>query len=118
MADPMEDTGNLRIGGKELVQSAQFLRASKGKSFARGNTSTDVSFQITREHATAQACEEFILEHHSSIPKTGNILFIAEGVTQRRYKLSDACFEDVSHDQTGVSSIHTYRFSGGDFEAI
>lgn len=110
-----EHTQDLRINGKELLQVAQFLRATRGKAFPRGNTTTTVTFTVTREHADGRTCEEFIMAHHAAIPKAGDVLFIAEGSGQSRYKLSDAGLDSHEPVQIGVASIHRYVFIGGDF---
>jgi hypothetical protein len=112
-----EFTEDLRINGMEMVQECQFLRAVVSKSYARGNTRTRVSFRMTKEHADMQTCEAFLLERHSEIPKTGDLLFSAESATGsgRTRTLSDAAL--FSHDRTqiGVTSIHSFEFVGGDF---
>ena len=103
------------LNGAEVVQEAQFLRAVTSKAFPRGNTRTTASFTITKEHADARTCEAYILDHHAAIPKTGDVLFIAEGSGSTTRKLSDAAFVSHSARQIGVTSIHVYQFTGGDF---
>jgi hypothetical protein len=117
--DASEFTEDLQIDQQEQVEPGYFLRAKKCKQFARGNTETSISFVITRQHADIRTCEEYILAHAASVPKTGDVQFIAEGANgNSTKKLSDAQFKGCSHKQIGCASIHTYRFIGGDFEAV
>lgn len=115
-ADQSENVEHFAINGRELVQEPEgFLRATKTKTFARGNTKTRVRFTITKEHADFRTCEEYILDHHATIPKTGSVKFIAEGSGQTERTLSDASLVSHDRDHIGVTSIHTYEFTGGDF---
>jgi hypothetical protein len=118
-----ENVEGWRESSRELVQIAAYLRAVVAEAFPRGNTQTSLSFAITREHADAKICEDYMASSHRSVPKTGKLIFITEGeliggggvAGQSRWELTKAALEGHDRFQIGVTSIHTYSFLGGDF---
>ena len=106
---------DLRVGGPIAVQKAQFLRATAGKSYARGNLTCTVSFSITRDCSTYEAAERFCFQHPRDVLREDTLLILAEGTRQETVKLtlSDAALESCDCRQLGVAVIVSYVISGG-----
>jgi hypothetical protein len=107
----------LSISHQEAVDIKQPIRATKAKTYGRGNTQMRVSWLITREHANHAAALAFAFRHHGTLPKTGTVWFIAETNEGERteYKLEDACLASTVLDPIiGCSTVHRYEISGGD----
>ena len=104
-----------KINGQPLAQVREYLRGAKARPIRRGNVKTNISWTATKEHASLHAAEEFLLEHHASIPTTGSLVCTAEGSGQAAYTLSDAVLQTHTGERIGVTTIHEYVFVGGDF---
>jgi len=104
------------VDGEEIVQVAQYLRATASVPIARGNTLLTVSFKITREHADARSAAEYALVHHASIPKLGDVVFQCETPGVRKYKLTSGVLKSHKCDpMIGCTTIHSYVIQGGGF---
>ena len=116
-AEYLED---FAIDGQETVQSGSFLRAVAGKSFARGNTLTSISFSVTKEHANFETAEAYLCKMQADIPKTGDVVFTTEAAAtaSEKYKLSDGTIKGASRRQVGVSTRCSYVIVGGDFSLV
>lgn len=106
---------DLRINGARVVQDAQFLRASAGRSFDRSNLKTSVSFAISREHSSIQAAEAFILAHYCELPGSGTLELHAEATTGgvKQYYMTNAVLSVTGGSVNGVSTDHSYEITGG-----
>ena len=115
--DSGEHPEDFVLDGQEAVQVEGFLRAARSQAFARGNTATSVSFRVTKEHADAQAAEEYIATHHGAIPKTGALTFVAEsaGGGGANRTLGDAALKATRRSYIGCTSIFQFEFVGGDY---
>jgi hypothetical protein len=102
---------------QELVQESAFLRAVRSRFFPRGNTSTTVQFSITKEHADAITCAEYLAFRHRNIPKSGTVVLIAEETAgnQSRITLTDAVLRSTGRTYIGLTSFLRYAMAGGDF---
>jgi hypothetical protein len=112
-----EFTEGLELPSEEDVQVGKFIRATTAVAYPRGNTVTQVSFTVTKEHADFVTAEAYLLERHAGLPKTGDVMFLAEGAGQRSYKLSDGVLQRTHPLQVGVTTIIRYTFIGGSFTA-
>jgi hypothetical protein len=104
-----------KINGQPLVQVGEHLRAVNAKPYGRGNMKTTVSWTATKEHNSMQEAEAFQLLHHSEIPTTGSLVCTAEGNGRAPYTLSNAQLQSHDGSRIGVTTIHKYIFTGGDF---
>lgn len=114
-----EGSRGLRIDGRQLVQQGQFLRATNGRPFARGNRVRTVSFSVHREFDNYRDAETFLLEHAASALTNGTLVMIARadtGAQTRRY-LSNAVVEVANGDQIGVSIDFDYVIRGSQMTA-
>lgn len=116
-AEYLED---FAIDGEEVVQMATFLRAAAGKALARGNTTTSISFSVSKEHANFETAEGYLCKMQADIPKTGDVVFTTEAAAtpSEKYKLSDATIKRASRRQIGVSTRCSYLIQGGDFAVV
>lgn len=104
------------VNDEEILQIAQYLRASASVPIERGNTLVTVSFRITREHGTALLASEYALTHAASIPKTGTVIFQCEGPGIRKYKFTNGKIKSHKCEPIiGVTTIHNYVIQGGGF---
>jgi hypothetical protein len=72
-----------------------------------------------RTHGSLREALEYAVRHHASIPKTGQVALVAEGVDgQTTTYLRDGHVAMHTVDPIiGLTTIHTYKLVGGDFTA-
>ncbi len=106
---------SLRVNGKRAVQVAPLLRAEAAKVFNRMNTTTTVSFAVTREHADARAAEEYMIAHEAAIPDSGIVEFIChdESGGESHFYLDTGALEATDANNIGCSTTHSYTLVGG-----
>ncbi len=101
----------LTLSFADQVQVAPLLRALKAKVFHRGNRVYSVGWSTTREHATTQAAEDFLITHAEAItPATGTLTFTKADATT--WTLNPAVVAISSSRRIGVTTIHTYQAQG------
>jgi hypothetical protein len=107
------------LNGQQVNEEAGFFRAAAESYFARGNRSTDFSFDVVRSFNTSVECEVFILTHLSDLSIQADLLCSCSGVGDASAQdcvLSDAVLEAVQfRDNRGLSVIVQYKFRGGLF---
>ncbi len=69
---------NLSVTGRQQVQQATFVRSQRGKWFARGNRSLQVSFNVSRLFGSVADAEQFVVEHYREL-SDGARVDVAEG---------------------------------------
>jgi hypothetical protein len=70
------DAHDVKLNGKQLVQDAQFLRAVAAQPLARGNRVNQLSFTVTRQHASVAEASAYALTAFSSLPASGTATII------------------------------------------
>lgn len=95
----------------DQVQVAGLLRALKAKIFHRGNRVYSVGWTTTRQHATTQAAEDFLITHAEAItPATGTLTFTKADAST--WTLNPAVVAISASRRIGVTTIHTYQAQG------
>jgi len=111
-----DEPSDLRITQRPVSQVAQGLRWSYAKMFDRGNTVTEITFQISKTHATTMAAEIFALTYRKSIPRKGNVyMTIAVGNSLGSFRqLIDAIIDMETVAIIGVTTVHQFTITGGE----
>jgi len=114
--DGGEGTSNFRINSRIIVQEADFLRATKGDQFNRGNHRNIVTFQTHRLFDDEADAEVFLLEHGDTLLGRGLVTIICKSATKEveRY-LKNAVVRGSVGEQIGVTLIFNYEITGGQF---
>lgn len=101
---------NFALDSRRDVQIARYLRAADAEPIGRGNRVRNLSFAVTREHATHQAAVDWAFAHETEIPDnpTVTVLLQAAG-PERLYYLHDAQVEAIRLGPIiGCSTSHLY----------
>jgi hypothetical protein len=106
---------NITINGARLFQTVGSLRAEFVQHFDRFNQETVISFDTTREHATAEDAMAFALLHEDLVPRQGLAEFTMQygSKTIRRW-LADAAVTAVASRAAGIVTFHSYELRGGE----
>lgn len=111
-----EGPRNLRVSQARGVQQSDFVRATYGDQWARGNIRNTITFEVTRIHGSIREASQFILDHAQSLPSSG-LLILAEITadgTSRRF-LPGAVLVNVDClRQVGASTEWAYVLIGGE----
>lgn len=107
--------GDFRLNGSRLTDPADFVRASEGAEYDRGNARTRITFAVYREHASVQDAEYFCLTHYKALSGSGVALFIARSSTGATVQvtLAKAVLKVTDHEYTGATTTHRYEIAGG-----
>ncbi|MGZ0657101.1 hypothetical protein ACWPKS_15970 [Coraliomargarita sp. W4R72] len=100
------------VAGSKQIASTPYLRASHGRVFDRGNKSITLSWQQTRQFATAADAQQFAAMHSDDLPTGEAALYLTlSGDTE--LVLTDAVL-DVAQlaDYGGVKTVHSYSATG------
>lgn len=108
---------SFRKSGAIAIEEVELLRAAEIQVFHRGNERVNVTFSVTREHASAQASEVFILSHELDLPRQGRVEFEAESGRAKVW-LNDAVLTITNCSFTGCSTTFEYQIMGGVFTKI
>lgn len=111
-----DEPGDLRVTSRPIVQIAQGLRWDAIKTFDRRNTQTEITFTITKTHATTMAAEKFALEYRSQIPRRGNVtmtMAVGQSLGSVR-QLLDASIDMQTTAIIGVTTFHQFTIIGGE----
>ena len=114
-----EAPSNLQISTNQLVEVVEYFRAEDIAILDRGVIRNEISFSVSRLHATEQAAKIFILDHAAQI--TGVKVLTIEirgtgGIISRRFIEESMVTPNASH--IGCSSLFQYRILGGKFLTI
>lgn len=115
IGDPMWELPALN--GRQVVQSAQFVRAAGIKAFPRGNQSNELTFSLCNEQTTIEAAMKAQFQFPVTAPKTMADVTVtfADG---SGVKIKNAAVESWSGGQTERLGRHTLRIIGGELESI
>lgn len=110
----LEGVKGLSVNGEQLIDEAAFFRALATTYYARGNEKTEISFTVTREHASLKLAEVFVLMLRRNLPREGDCV-ITCGFTgdEQKVALLDAVLAPTQARYSGRSSIVTYTLLGG-----
>lgn len=113
-----ENPRRLKINGEQLVQEVRQLRSVNLKPVGRGNVRTEVSFEVERVHADAQAAMAFVFEQSSDTgERAGLVRFVPEGGDlPANFTLKDAILRTVNAGLQGKTSLHRYILLGAQIE--
>lgn len=112
---PFEDAVGLTINGQQVNDPVQFLRASEMKYFPRGNRSTQIGFNVTRNFDSYRAAQRFLHEQFSLLATQAD-LFVTLGITgdEETCLYANAVLESISLGvQSGLSVPVQYSFLAG-----
>ena len=98
----------------QAFEVVRYPRAAAVAVLDRNNVVTQITFMVTRQHATQNAAVKFQLEHLAKVPTNGlvTIEHKTNGVVVRQY-LKGAEVEVECQDMTGVSTSWVYTLTGG-----
>jgi hypothetical protein len=110
----------LTLVQSRAVQDVDYVRASYGAQFARGQFRHEVGFRVTRLHADLRAAQLFVLDHAQAIPQSGILAFEHRGgVGSGSRWIRDALVvrvECVAH--IGLTTVWSYQFLGGEILTV
>lgn len=102
------------VDGSQILDVQQALRAKAVRVVDRGNTTTSISFAVTREHASYLAACAFAMAHHHEIPKSGVVALVCQTPGAQTYYLQDGRLQSTRCSPiVGVSTVHAYTLIGG-----
>lgn len=106
---------NLRVNGKQSVQTANLLRADDAGVFPRGGRVNTITFATTREHASCGAAEAFLFTHAATLPSGGLLTAVCEDAdgAQVRFQAQAAAVSADEGLQRGITTTHTYTLVCG-----
>lgn len=107
----------LSISEERGVEKIEALRATNAQFIDRGNASVSISFTVSREHASVEAAQGYMLFHASNVPHSGRVEF-EEWQNRGRAWIYGAVLTVGSSIQRGVSTEHQYTIQGGAFSKV
>jgi len=111
-----ESVESFKIDGREVVQAEPVVRAAAIVPFARGNSLHTIAFRVERTHATAQAAQAFVANHHATLVKSGTLTIIAQsnvGSGTTNTVFAAAAIETHSGWFLGARTFHEYVVIAG-----
>jgi hypothetical protein len=108
---------SLEIAGERVIEEARFVRASFIEIFDRYNESSAVAVQVIRLHADRQAAQLFLLEHMGTLPGVADLAITASDLSGNvvvRWLKDAGLPSKTSGVIIGMTTVHTYRFIGGE----
>lgn len=70
------DAHDVQLNGRQIVQDAQFLRATTARPLGRGNRINQLRFTVTRQHASVAEASAYMLTAFSSLPPSGTATIV------------------------------------------
>ena len=121
LADETTRVSQFTIDGSQLVQEADFLRATHALFIARRNRRRTITFQTDRLFGTIQAAESFIFQHYEDVGDQDDLMIRiglpGEGTLDVTFP--DAVLESVQHQPPiGVTILSRYTFRVSAFSGI
>jgi hypothetical protein len=107
----------LRINGAIVADVAEYLRASSVEVFDRGNLRTVISFSVTREHASVEAAQSYLVQHAVTVPRSGLVEIEYEQGRGRAW-LYGAVMPQANSSHSGCSTTVEYEIIGGAMSAV
>src|SRR5690349_14665148 len=83
----MESVMDFTFDGGVTWQDVKFFRGTQPTYYNRGNEEATVTFTVRRVHADKSTCIMFCLEHMTSTPKQGTIIFSADKANPKKFEL-------------------------------
>jgi hypothetical protein len=84
--------------------------------FDRGKRKIEISFNVQRVQATITDADIFILDHESTVPRTGDVkLFVSAGLFASAFNalvVNGRLLSNTLVNQTGSETEHSYRIMG------
>lgn len=110
----LEGVQGLSVNGEQLIDEAAFFRAIATTYYARGNDKTEISFSVTRQHASIKLAEVYVLMLRRNLPKEGDCV-ITCGFTgdEQKVALLGAVLAPTQARYIGRTSIVSYTILGG-----
>jgi hypothetical protein len=65
------DAHGVLLNGQQVVQDAQFLRATSAQPMARGNAVNVLQFSVTRQHVSVAEAAAYVLTTFNTLPPSG-----------------------------------------------
>ncbi len=108
---------NLRIQGFKELQISSLLRAKEVMVFDRGNTKITVTFNVARQHPSADDALIHTMKHTDTVTAIHGIAtFEIEDHDKTIFRLTHASVKHVSSHIDGVTSYHAYEIIGSKIE--
>jgi hypothetical protein len=107
---------NFRINHVDQLDVADdLLRAAVGRQWNRGNRMLSLSFSVSREHATLQAAQDYLLYHTINFPGENEMqcVITPHQTGAQSYYLSYPQLASSPGRQIGATTIHDYTVTGG-----
>lgn len=108
-----EEPNDLKIQGLKELQVASLLRAKEVMVFDRGNTKITITFNVTRQHPSADEALIHIMKHTEEVTSIhGTASFEIENKSNTVFSLTNASVRQVTSFIKGVTSYHAYEIIG------
>ena len=107
-----ESPGNLSFPSQEVVQMVGRMRQANMTPIHRGNQSTTVSFNTTKQFDTITKAELYMLDLRDVVPKTGTLEIQVDREKGSRF-YEGAVFVSASPRQMGCSLTIDWQIAVG-----
>lgn len=106
--------------GGQVVDPAEFFRATSATIFGRDNRTIDWTFKVWRQFSTLADAQAFQFLHFADLPANGDIVITcgAPGETPRTVKQAGAAVEAMPLRPAGRSVLVQYNVRGGLFVEV
>jgi hypothetical protein len=110
-----ESPRHFSLSTRRETQAAPALRAEEAAVFDRGNAFTEVTFAISKRHASAEHALRFAATHPQCLAQaTGGLVFVSEDGNQvAEIFLPDAVLRTLRCVPSGLVTDTVYEFLGG-----
>lgn len=103
--------------GSRLVDTVPLIGSSKPKISDKGNTSHQFTIGVLREHGGISAARAFMLSHAQGLQNVSqaeekDLVFKYSAGGSVDFTLKRAALHSFQAKQKGISTLHTYTFSG------
>lgn len=102
----------LVINGQRSTQIADGIGWTDVDVYDRGNRQTEITFNVTKLHASVNDAEIYIAEHEGNIPGRGNVFLTFSNRSIKRW-LENAVISVVQSRLRGSTTFHSYQIIGG-----
>lgn len=115
--DHKEEPYDFSLHHTRQTQMATILRANSAKLYDRGNQIITIIFSVSKQHATVEAAQQYVIQHAIELNNLSSQLIIVEEPSQKQFILSDAVISETTSSSTGITSTHFYKIIGGNLSS-
>ncbi len=106
---------DLRLRITRSIEVVQALGVADPSTYDRGTRTIDLSFTVTRVHASIKEAEVFFSKHENSVPQSGSVKLTSSNGLVVAFIANALLIEFRLISQIGASTFITYHIVGGLF---